>query len=203
MQTIDIALQELERLFQAFNEKYYDLELVQPVIVIQHQGKRKDILGWCTTKEIWINKEKTEKRYEITICAEYLHRSIEEIAGTMLHEMVHLDNITHGVKDCTRSGKYHNKKFKASAEHVGLIVELSDIYGYSHTELNQANIDFVKSLSLDMSGFKLSRSFQMKKPCGKKSSMRKYVCPECQMAVRATKEVNVLCGDCNLSLLEE
>ena len=35
----------------------------------------------------------------------------------------------------------------------------------------------------------------------KKSSTRKYVCPNCGQSVRATKEVNILCGDCNEKMI--
>ncbi|MFI3166511.1 MAG: SprT-like domain-containing protein [Bacillota bacterium] len=35
----------------------------------------------------------------------------------------------------------------------------------------------------------------------KKSSTRKYMCPNCGQSVRATKEVNILCGNCNVKML--
>lgn len=34
----------------------------------------------------------------------------------------------------------------------------------------------------------------------KKSSTRKYVCPSCGMSVRATRAVNIKCGDCEVAL---
>jgi len=34
-----------------------------------------------------------------------------------------------------------------------------------------------------------------------KQSSRKYICPACAMAVRATKEVNLICGDCRIPLI--
>ncbi len=34
----------------------------------------------------------------------------------------------------------------------------------------------------------------------KSSSTRKYICPECGMSVRATRMVNLKCGDCNLTM---
>lgn len=32
-----------------------------------------------------------------------------------------------------------------------------------------------------------------------KSNSRKYVCPKCKTIIRATRAVNVVCGDCNVS----
>ena len=36
-----------------------------------------------------------------------------------------------------------------------------------------------------------------------KQSSRKYVCPVCGCIIRATKEVHVICGDCNVEFEEE
>lgn len=36
-----------------------------------------------------------------------------------------------------------------------------------------------------------------------KQSSRKYVCPMCGCIIRATKEVHVICGDCNVEFEEE
>ena len=48
--------------------------------------------------------------YEINICAEHLARPFEQVAETLLHEMVHLYNLQIGVQDTSRNGTYHNKK---------------------------------------------------------------------------------------------
>jgi hypothetical protein len=34
-----------------------------------------------------------------------------------------------------------------------------------------------------------------------KQSSRKYICPTCGVIVRATKEVNVICGDCSETMI--
>jgi acetone carboxylase gamma subunit len=36
-----------------------------------------------------------------------------------------------------------------------------------------------------------------------KQSSRKYVCPGCGCIIRATKEVHVVCGDCEMVFEEE
>ena len=40
---------------------------------------------------------------------------------------------------------------------------------------------------------------------GKKrtSSTRKYICPRCKMSVRATRKVNIMCGDCHVTMETE
>ena len=35
-----------------------------------------------------------------------------------------------------------------------------------------------------------------------KSSSRKYVCPNCGCIIRATKEVHIICGECEVEFVE-
>ncbi len=39
-------------------------------------------------------------------------------------------------------------------------------------------------------------------PIGRTSSTRKLACPKCGQSVRATKAVNIFCGDCLLPMME-
>lgn len=134
------------------------------------------------------------------MCAEHIARPFEEVCATLLHEMVHLDNVCKGIKDTSRGSTYHNKKFKISAEEHGLVVNKDEKYGWTLTSLNEEAKRFVKTL--DNSAFAIYRE---EKPLLKSrgSSSKKYVCPRCGMIVRATKEVNVVCGDCMVALEEE
>jgi len=50
--------------------------------------------------------------------------------------MVHLKNLQDNIQDTSRSGKYHNKRFKDTAEQYGLVVEKSEKYGWCRTSLN-------------------------------------------------------------------
>lgn len=113
--------------------------------------------------------------------------------------MVHLWNLQEGVQDTSRSGTYHNQKFKAAAEAHGLTVEKTAKHGYSKSTLTPETLNFVQSLG--------KNSFSLVRPkvgglkgAGAKSkqSSRKYVCPGCGAIIRATKEVYVICGDCEI-----
>ena len=118
--------------------------------------------------------------------------------------MVHLQNLQDGVQDTSRSGTYHNKKFKETAETHGLTVEKGEKYGWHKTALAPEALEFVQSLG--KKGFTLVRP----RPLGLKgsskgggSSSRKYVCPCCGAIIRATKEVRVICADCDCEFQEE
>lgn len=115
--------------------------------------------------------------------------------------MVHLWNLQTDVQDTSRGGTYHNKKFKAVAEEHGLIIDQHPKYGWTITSLNGQAAEFIKGM--DGQGFKLYRSKIPKIKTSSSSSSRKYVCPGCGMIIRATKEVNVICGDCNVEFEEE
>lgn len=60
--------------------------------------------------------------------------------------MVHLQNLQDGVQDTSRSGTYHNKKFKETAEAHGLTVEKGEKYGWHKTALSPEALEFVQSL---------------------------------------------------------
>lgn len=196
-------VRELEIVFDNFNAHFFDSALLTPVITLSQKGT-KSAKGWCTEKKVWAQtggNDSAEKFYEINICPEYLNRPIEEIAEIMLHEMVHLFNIIHGIQDCSSNGQYHNKHFKESAEQHGLNVERVQNYGYAQTSLKQETIDFIRSL--DLTAFDLYRegaqkSVELVKITRKPSSTRTYVCPKCKTLIRATKKVQVRCDGCNV-----
>jgi len=200
------VIEKLEALFSNLNNRFYNGDLQRPVITVS-PDTTKGAFGWCTSWKAWgIAKEGEQKDdegyFEINICAEYLSRPFEQVAETLLHEMVHLYNLQIGVQDTSRSGTYHNKKFKEAAEQHGLIAESSGKYGYSSTKLNEEAAQFISQYS--------EKKFELfRKPVPKikgkssKQSSRKYVCPGCGLIIRATKEVHVICADCELEFVEE
>lgn len=198
-QSLKPIIQKLESLFDFFNGKYFNNELERPIITVSPDTTI-GAYGWCTSWKAW--KNGNAEFYEINLCAEHLTRPYEETAGTMLHEMVHLYNLQNGVKDTSRSGTYHNKKFKEAAEEHGLIVEATEKYGYAKTKLS----DKAKAELPEKESFELRRDSGSKFQKGKKSkksSSRKYVCPCCGAIIRATKEVHIMCVDCNELMGEE
>lgn len=196
------VIEELENLFSKFNARFFADKLEKPVITVSPDHTR-GAYGWCTGWKAWKAGE-DEGHYEINLCAEYLNRPFEETCGTLIHEMVHLQNLQDGVQDTSRSGTYHNKKFKETAEAHGLTVEKGEKYGWHKTALSPEALEFVQSLGKQ--GFTLVRP----RPIGLKgsskgggSSSRKYVCPCCGAIIRATKEVHVICADCDCEFQEE
>lgn len=198
---IGIALDEFYRIFEILNRKYYDGKLPEPVLTIQ-KG-RSNNLGWFILNKVWKNKsDEQSAKYEINITAGNLNRNIVDIVGTLHHEMVHYMNKISEIKDC--SGQRHNKKFKDMAERVGLICEKSNTYGWGFTECS----DDLKTFILDVVNpntevfdyFRQENGLKSpKKPVRK--NLFKYVCPKCNMKVKAEEDKNIVCGDCSIELI--
>ncbi len=106
MLNVSEIVAKTEEMFNLFNHHFYNDELTRPAITVSPDGGR-GAYGWCSVYEIW--QASGEAYREINICAEYIDRPINEVAATMLHEMVHLYNLVNGIKDVSNNGYYHNK----------------------------------------------------------------------------------------------
>jgi hypothetical protein len=116
--------------------------------------------------------------------------------------MCHCYNSQNGIKDCSRSNQYHNKEFKKTAERFGLNVEKDASRGFSNTSLKPKTLEYIASLNLiafDL--YRLEKNKDNNNDEKKPSSTKKFVCSICKTSIRATKEVRVICGDCNILLI--
>ncbi len=181
--------------FNSINNEYFNGEL-EKVIITLKEGAKKNAYGWIEIRKNW--KQGNEERHEINISADYLDRPINHIIATLMHEMCHLYAIQNNIKDTSRANIYHNKKFKEIAENHGLIVEFNEHIGYSRTSLTPKTTKWVDE-NISINSFKLVKKIQIADSNGgkPKQSTRKYVCPCCGLIVRATKECNISCMDCN------
>ena len=127
--------------------------------------------------------------------------------------MVHLYNLQIGVQDCSRNGTYHNKKFRDAATARDLIITHDPRIGWSITEPSEALIDFIISQGWDDVKMGRADGYTVRgtgtaqpgaAPGGGKrpSSTRKVICPRCGQSVRATRSVNIICGDCLEKMIE-
>ena len=140
MLSVSEIVAKTEAMFDLFNHHFYNGELTRPAITVSPDGGR-GAYGWCSVYEIW--QASGEAYREINICAEYIDRPIGEVAATMLHEMAHLYNLTHEIKDVSNNGYYHNKKFKETAEAHGLHIEHHATYGWTITTLTEETAEWL------------------------------------------------------------
>ena len=197
----------LENAYGVLNMTYFEGSLPPVVITVQSSPKA---YGHYTTWDAWRQDEKGYR--EINLGAESLNRPIENTIATLIHEMTHHYCAMAGIKDTSRGGTYHNKRFKAEAEKRGLVIGYDPRIGHSPTSPSEGLIAFIEGQG--WTGIDLSRTGcygasggaeggSGSDPGGgaetgkKKSNVRKYLCPSCGCSVRATKEVHIGCLDCD------
>lgn len=185
------AAKTLEDLFNAFNAHLFNNEVETPVITISPDTM--NAYGWCTTQKIW--KSSDEEYYEINICAEHLNRPFTEVCATLIHEMVHLHNIGNDVQDTSANGRYHNKKFKETAEAHGLIIEKDSRYGWTITKLHEDTAAWIEE-NIEDKGFDLVRAKREKKSSGRKSKYNYYMCPCCGAKFYSVHQIRATCDVC-------
>ncbi len=74
-------------------------------------------------------------RGEVLLAGEALHLAPEAVFEVLLHEAAHGLNAARRIQDSSRGGRYHNIRFKATAEDLGLIVEQARPFGWARTSL--------------------------------------------------------------------
>lgn len=78
-----------------------------------------------------------EARGEMLLAGEALHLGPEQVFAILLHEAAHGLAAARRVPDTSRGGRYHNRRFLATAAEVGLDVERMDPYGWAETSLSE------------------------------------------------------------------
>lgn len=200
----------LEKLFNMINSDWFNGELETPIITIQSTPRS---FGHITVSpEAW--SVKGEGRRELNIGAGTLYRDIDETVATMMHEACHIYNLQNNIQDVSRGGQYHNKRFRDTAEAHGLIVTYSTQYGHAHTTASDELLEWI--LENNIPEIMITRNEYSFSPIGgagaktptglattgTKGNSRRYVCPCCGMKVRATRIVNLICGDCHETMIE-
>lgn len=203
----------LEKMFRVLNNYYFNGVIEEPIITIQSTPRA---YGHVTVAKAWTRGQAGETRRELNIGAGTLDRPIENLVSTLLHEMVHLSNLQSGIKDCSRGGSYHNRRFKVAAEAVDLKISYDSRIGWSITEPTEDLIDFIVSQGwedIQMSRNEKFTAFGIGGKGGnaagadngsapKKGNSRKMVCPCCGLTVRATRDnLRLHCMDCGEQLI--
>ncbi|MCD7833979.1 MAG: hypothetical protein LUH00_08325 [Lachnospiraceae bacterium] len=127
----------------------------------------------------------------------------------MLHEIVHEYCFVNGIKDTSRGGAYHNKRFRDEAVKRDLCIDYDSRIGYSITSPTEQLLDFCVSNGLEdiliarddlygmyHGGMRGGKSRPIGTGTTRGSNYRRYVCPKCGNIARTTKDMKLICGDC-------
>lgn len=199
--------------FELLNKEYFEGTL--PPLVITIQSSNRKSYGHFSVFKVW--KAEGVYMHELNISSDFLSRSIYELCSTMQHELIHYFCQINGIQDTSQGGRYHNKRFKEEAEKRGLLISQGQYIGWSVTTPSKAFVEFIdshkiqKPMEINRDGERFAfigiggstdktkgTDNGIELPKKPKCSTRKYQCPCCKNSFRATKDINVLCMDCNV-----
>lgn len=206
---------EIEKLFEVYNNAFFDSKLELPIITIQSgfQGRRKS-RGWFVNK-VWVvggTKEVNEINLGAEIISEKTASGIPQIACTLLHEMIHLYNYNRGIQDVTTAGAHTVRNFGHVAESKGLLVTYdTSIFPFVFTEdLNDEGIKIYKTSNFNESLLDKFRVEFNNSAIGKKIGLVKTKTgneddenettePE-ERPKKKPKQKNLFCPECNYTV---
>lgn len=202
----------MEAAFGILNERLFDGELHRPVITIYANP---GTYGHFTPWKSWDDSATGEGREEINLSADQMNRDLIDIMATLVHEMCHLYCHMHGIKDTSRQGRYHNANFKAVAIAHGLRCRSGEHYGFHVTNPGRALLDMEAEGCFETVRHDLCRKSELAarvggektgnaggQPTRARRKQHRYECPSCGAWVRSTKEVHVMCADCERDMEE-
>jgi 16S rRNA U516 pseudouridylate synthase RsuA-like enzyme len=70
------------------------------------------------------------------VSGEGLTRGAPQVFATLLREAAHALSREREIRDTSREGRYHNRRFRRMAEELGLRVERHERRGWAITELD-------------------------------------------------------------------
>ena len=202
--------QYLKKIFRLLNEQIFDGELEDVQVVLSNSSR---CYGYYTLNgSTWVGQASGEvfNQHEIGISAQFLAtRDVTSVVATICHECCHHLAFLKGIQDVSRSGYWHNKRFKEIAEQHGLIVERHEKVGYGVTSCNERLLQFC--IDNDLQEFQLNRSSDYYIPVGgsspsggtittttRRTNSYKLLCPSCGCSVRATRlGVQLMCISCS------
>lgn len=131
---------------------------------------------------------------------EGLARGSAHVLATLLHEAAHALAHVRGIKDTSRQGRWHNARFKALAEELGIEVSKDDRLGWSPTAIPTTTRETYAEVIAELGRvLRLFRSVEITGG-GKTSKPTPPVSCRCGRTIRVSRKVlaeaPILCGAC-------
>ena len=169
------------------------------IIIASGTDRKQHVWGYHAPGRWHVNHE---QRAEIMISGEGLNRPPADVLGTLLHEAAHALAAARGIKDTSRQGRYHNTRYKALAEELGLTAESHPVIGWSLTTVSGPTAEhYAGHLSALADAMVLWRTGEAPVPATERrnSNLLAAICP-CGRTIRAAAstlaEADILCTAC-------
>ncbi len=181
--TLSQVTRTLEVAWQAVRDIHHD---VRPAIMVVYLHPKNDRRGhWAP--ESWTvasdDEENSQQDHidEVHISSHILSQGGRSIMETVVHEAAHSTARSRKVKDVSRQGRWHNRRFAGIAEEFGLVVERDSKVGHRTPDLtDEASEIYSESVMwLNDATGNLFQSPQSRDKPTKPANTVKLVCPTC------------------------
>lgn len=184
---LSVAMAALESAHAVIQEK-----TGAPRATINVARKTGRTMGHFTHAKLW--KAGEESFHEIMISANYFERGARAVLGTLLHEVAHSIDLQNGIQGTSGDG-YHNQKFKATAESLGLTITQAKGIGWSITEVSDACAErWAEALALIENGLALMADAEQGKKAGGRNKNLKVAECRCGEKIRLSASVLEKCA---------
>ncbi len=135
----------LEASWEAIRAEHPDVPPAVVVIGAGSSGQRRGLRLGHFAASRW--QTDNDALAEIFVGGEGLARGSRAVLATLLHEAAHAIAHHRQISDTSRQGRYHNQRFKAIAEELGLRIDHHPTLGWSPTTItNQAVVRYAGAL---------------------------------------------------------
>lgn len=175
-------------------------EVPEVVIIVGSGTATKNPLWGYFADRKWQHGE--SRLPEILIAGEGLNRPVNEVLATLLHEAAHALANVRGIKETSRQGRWHNKKFARLADELGLDSARDERLGWSLTKLrDDTATTYADTLTTLKAALTAYRHPELRETKARTSSNNPNVC-ECscprkiRVALAVLDEGPILCTVC-------
>ncbi len=116
-------------------------DLPRAVIVVASGTEATTVPRWGHWGESRWHVENGERVGEVLLAGERLKGGAPAVLETLLHEAAHALAFSRQIKDTSRGGRYHNRRYRDLAMSLGLVVEQDRTYGWCQTSLGPGTED--------------------------------------------------------------
>lgn len=138
---------------------------------------------------------------ELFVSGEGLQRGATDVLGTLLHEAAHGLASVREIKDTSRQGRYHNKRFKDLGAELGLELTEDPSIGWSITSVPAATAaEYAEELAALTAALVIYRHAEIRPTSKSKSTNLAVAVCLCPRKIRVAKstlaEAPITCGKC-------
>jgi hypothetical protein len=189
----------LEGAWAAIRSRHPDVPAV--VVIVGSGSERGQLAKWGHfAAHRW--QAGPDRLPEVLVSGEGLNREPDQVLATLLHEATHGLAFARNVKDTSRQGRWHNKRFATLAAELGLTVDKTSKYGWSTTTCAPATALAYQDTLVSLKGaLTLWRHTDVAPPITPKAPTSVAAFCECprriRVAIAALREGPIVCAVCD------